>query len=169
MKRGIFIGRFQPFHKGHLYVVKEMDNADDLEEIIIGIGTAQTGYTSYNPFTEDEREMMIRKSLELKKHYDVVKINDLNDYPRWVPYVESLCPKFDVVYAGNTIVKELFEEKGYEVRSPRKIHISATEIRQMMLVNGNWRDYIPQGTADVIEEIDGVKRLKEINFQKINP
>jgi nicotinamide-nucleotide adenylyltransferase len=169
MKRGIFIGRFQPFHKGHLHVIDEMDKAKDLEEIIIGIGTAQIGHTSYNPFTSDEREKMIRKSVGLKKPYYVVKINDINDYPKWVSYVESLCPKFDVIYAGNTIVKELFEEKGYEVRSPRENYICATEIRQLMLINGNWKDYVPKGTIDVIDDIDGVGRLRSVNSQHINP
>lgn len=170
MKRGMFIGRFQPFHLGHLSVIQEMDKAKDLEELVLGIGTAQIGNTAYNPFTAEEREDMIRRSVKLKKPYHIVKINDINDYPRWVSHVKSLSPEFNVVYAGNTIVKQLFEEKGYEVRNVDiNYKISATEIRQLMIGNGNWIDYVPEGTRDFIVEIDGVRRLREISGKHMNP
>ncbi|MFH0948965.1 MAG: nicotinamide-nucleotide adenylyltransferase [Candidatus Aenigmatarchaeota archaeon] len=167
MKRAFFIGRFQPFHLGHLSAIHEMEEAPDIDELIIGIGSAQYANTIYNPFTADERENMIRRSLDIKKPYQIIVIDDINDYPRWVPYVKSICPTFDVVYSGNTITKQLFEEKGYEVRiSNRRIGISATEIRQMMIEGGNWQDYVPEGTMTVILEIDGVKRLREISRGK---
>jgi nicotinamide-nucleotide adenylyltransferase len=40
----LLIGRFQPFHKGHLQVVKTI--ARDCDDIIIGIGSAQYSHTS---------------------------------------------------------------------------------------------------------------------------
>jgi len=163
MKRGIFIGRFQPFHLGHLDVVEEMAKAHDLDELVIGIGTAQIGYTAYNPFTADERELMIRRSMKIDKPYQIVKINDINDFPKWVSHVESSCPEFHVVYSGNTIVKDLFEEKGYEVRTlkgPKKM--SATEVRQMIINGKGWKDFLPQGTIDTILEINGQERLREL-------
>jgi nicotinamide-nucleotide adenylyltransferase len=163
MRKGIFIGRFQPFHIGHLDVVEEMENANDLEELLIGIGSAQYSNTYYNPFTAEEREQMIRKGLHIKKPYHIINIDDLNDYPRWVPYVESLCPEFHVVYAGNTIVKKLFEERGYETREMNNIHkISGTEVRKMMINGGTWQLYVPDGTKDVILQIGGVERLRKI-------
>jgi len=170
MNRGIFIGRFQPFHNGHMAVVQEMEKAKDLEEIIIGIGTAQIGHTSYNPFTADEREDMIIKSLELEKPYQIIKIPDINDYSKWVSYVESLCPDFNVVYSGNTITKKLFEDKGYNVRGENVFEIiSATEVRQLMVNKGNWQDYVPNGTVEVIEMVNGEKRLRELNSKYSNP
>ena len=36
MKRALFIGRFNPYHKGHDSVTKEMDNNTSIDEIISG-------------------------------------------------------------------------------------------------------------------------------------
>ncbi len=59
--RGLLIGRFQPFHKGHLYVIGKI--AEEVDEIIIGIGSAQKSHCLDNPFTAGERLMMIKKAL----------------------------------------------------------------------------------------------------------
>ncbi|MGA3854978.1 adenylyltransferase/cytidyltransferase family protein, partial [Bacillus pumilus] len=64
--RGFIIGRFQPFHKGHLEVIKKI--AEEVDEIIIGIGSAQKSHTLENPFTAGERILMITQSL---KDYDL--------------------------------------------------------------------------------------------------
>ncbi|MDP6459455.1 MAG: adenylyltransferase/cytidyltransferase family protein, partial [Candidatus Hydrothermarchaeota archaeon] len=41
--RGLLIGRFQPFHKGHVYVVKKV--LKGVDELIICIGSAQLSHT----------------------------------------------------------------------------------------------------------------------------
>ena len=60
--RGLFVGRFQPFHLGHLaaikYVLKKVD------ELVIVIGSAQYSHRRNNPFTAGERLVMVRKALE---------------------------------------------------------------------------------------------------------
>lgn len=169
MKRGILITRAQPFHIAHKYITKEMDKADDLDENIFGIGSSQLSYTLHDPFTSDERERMMIKSLDLKKPFHIVKIPDINDYPNWVNHVVSLCPSFDVVYAGGNanysdINRDLFEEKNYEIRN---ISVDSTArgtlIRDLMIKDGNWQELVPQGTKEVIYEIKGVKRLKELS------
>lgn len=172
MKRGIFIGRFQPFHLGHYGVIKKMEKAPDLDEIIIGIGSAQCGNTTYNPFTFQEREKMVKESFpELAKPSYIIKINDINDYPNWISHVESLCPQFNVVYAGSEIVKRLFSEKNYEVRGfdESKRLFSATEIRAMMVRGESWQNFIPAGTIKVVKEIGGVTRVRKLMSEFINP
>jgi nicotinamide-nucleotide adenylyltransferase len=170
MKRGIFIGRFQPLHIGHLSVIDDMNDAKDLDEIIIGIGTAQCSHTLYNPFSAEERREMIERSINISKPYTIINIPDINDFPKWVSHVESLAPKFDVIYSGNTIVKTLFEERGYEVRSGEFSHnISATEIRKMMIEGSSWGDYVPEGVREVIAEIRGVQRLRNIAARYMQP
>ena len=51
-KIGLYIGRFQPFHKGHLNVVEEALNHCD--KLIIAIGSAQEFGTEKNPFSFDK-------------------------------------------------------------------------------------------------------------------
>lgn len=57
----IFIGRFQPFHSGHLKVVREA-LANSLYLCIL-VGSATAPRTHRNPFTYDERVRMILGSL----------------------------------------------------------------------------------------------------------
>ena len=57
MKRGLVLGRFQPFHFGHLELIKEMVK-EEIEPLIC-IGSAQHSHTSENPFTAEERKEMI--------------------------------------------------------------------------------------------------------------
>jgi len=61
-KRGLYVGRFQPFHLGHLSAVKSV--LKDVEELVIVIGSAQYSHTTANPFTAGERLIMIRKALD---------------------------------------------------------------------------------------------------------
>ena len=58
MKKGLILGRFQPFHLGHLSVIQEILN-EQIEPIIC-IGSAQKGNTKDNPFTTVERKTMIK-------------------------------------------------------------------------------------------------------------
>ena len=68
------IGRFQPFHLGHLELIRQIMNEND--EIIILIGSSQANYTLKNPFTAGERVWMIRDSLIDSKNRDVKSILD---------------------------------------------------------------------------------------------
>ena len=163
--RAFIVGRWQPFHKGHLSIIKEI--AEEVDEIIIGIGSSQRSHTLNDPFTAGERIMMIIKSL--KKYgfpYYVIPIKDIDFNAIWVSYVETLTPPFDVVYTGNALVKELFEERGYDVRKPKlynRKEYSGTEIRRRILNNEDWKHLVPDEVVDVINEIDGENRIKRLS------
>ena len=58
--RGILIGRMQPVHKGHMQVINKI--LEEVDEIIIGIGSAQLSYELKNPFTAGERVIMLKKA-----------------------------------------------------------------------------------------------------------
>ena len=59
--RGILIGRMQPFHNGHMQVIKKI--LEEVDEIIIGIGSAQLSHELKDPFTAGERVLMISQTL----------------------------------------------------------------------------------------------------------
>ena len=176
MKRGIFIGRFQPIHIGHMDVISEMNFADDLSEIVIGIGSSQVSHTMHNPFTAGEREEMIRDSLDrkmLRKPYHLVRIPDTNDFSSWVQSVLEICREnnclFDVVYSGNTVVKDLFEKTELEVRTPAmKRRTSATDVRKAMLADAYWEDLVPEAVKDFMNQNEGLRRIREISTQYMN-
>lgn len=162
--RGCLIGRFQPFHEGHLHVVEAI--ADDVDELVIGIGSADASHTRRNPFTAGERMMMIRKTIEDLDITDyVVPIEDLDRNSVWVSHVQSMSPRFDVAYSNNSLVIRLFEESDIEVRQTKMFDrddLKGSEIRQAMLEEGDWEQYVPDPAVTIIEEIDGVGRIQQI-------
>lgn len=61
---GVFIGRFQPFHSGHLHVVKSALKITTNFRLLICLGSANDPRRAdYIPFTWQEREQMIRSCL----------------------------------------------------------------------------------------------------------
>jgi nicotinamide-nucleotide adenylyltransferase len=111
IERALMIGRFQPFHKGHLLLVKDI--LSDCREIIIAIGSSQFNYTPTNPFTAGERVQMIHESLvenntNLKRVY-VIPVSNSENNAIWLEQLKSTVPKFDIIYSGNEFVKALIE------------------------------------------------------------
>ncbi len=162
--RGCLIGRFQPFHNGHLQVVERI--SADVDELVIGIGSADASHTVKNPFTAGERLMMIRKTLEPYEITDyVVPIEDLNRNSVWVSHIQSMAPRFDVAYSNNPLVVRLFEEAEIEVRQTEMFNredLKGSEIRDGIIEGEGWRECVPDAVAAVIDEIDGVSRLRQI-------
>jgi len=161
----LFVGRFQPFHNGHLQILKTVYK--DFDEIIIGIGSSQYSNTLDNPFTAEERKEMIEKTLNAEgiKNYKVYFIPDIHNYPKWVSHVESIVPKFDVVISNNLLTSKLFSEKGYIVRNTllfEREKYSGKEIRRRMLEGREWKNLVPKQVVDIIEKIKGVERIKNL-------
>src|SRR5438105_4710821 len=105
-KIGLFIGRFQPFHLGHLEDIQQIAETPDIAKVIVGIGSSQEEYTQQNPFTVTEREAMILASVDLEKPFELLEIPDIHNDQKWVKWVESLCPEIGaentVIYSGNS-------------------------------------------------------------------
>ena len=78
----IVLGRFQPFHKGHAYLVEA---ALEKGPTVIAIGSSQAESSIDNPWSADEREDMIRTWLA-GRDADIVQIPDINDPPNWVEH-----------------------------------------------------------------------------------
>jgi nicotinamide-nucleotide adenylyltransferase len=163
--RAILIGRFQPFHSGHLRVVESV--LAEVDELVIGIGSADASHEPRNPFTAGERLMMIQKTLESQETRTyVVPIEDLDRNAVWVSHVQSMSPWFNVAYANNPLVVRLFEEAGVEVRQTEMFdreNLKGSEIRRLMLDGGDWAQYVPDPVAEVIDEIDGVERIRAVS------
>ncbi|HJJ33958.1 MAG TPA: adenylyltransferase/cytidyltransferase family protein, partial [Methanocorpusculum sp.] len=57
--RGLYIGRFQPFHNGHKAVAEYI--AEEADELIVGIGSPQISHEPQHHFTAGERILMITR------------------------------------------------------------------------------------------------------------
>ena len=168
VNRGLFVGRFQPFHLGHLGAIKDI--LKEVDELVIVIGSAQYSHNLNNPFTAGERLVMVRKALEeAEMDYSrvwVVPVPDAHLHMMWVASVEGYTPPFNVVYSNEPLTHRLFIEAGYKVKAvrfhERKLY-SSTEIREKMLKGESWEKLVPKSVAAFIKEIDGVNRLRDLN------
>jgi nicotinamide-nucleotide adenylyltransferase len=162
--RGLYIGRFQPFHLGHKAVLKKI--LEEVNEVVVVMGSAQDSHTPQNPFTAGERLDMIYGALrDLRPRSYVIPLQDVDRNAIWVSHVVSMAPRFDLVYSNNPLTEDLFIEAGIQVRKPpmyRRDLYSGTIIRNLMLQGGDWRSLVPEEVAAVIDSIGGVKRLIHI-------
>jgi nicotinamide-nucleotide adenylyltransferase len=162
--RGLLLGRFQPFHKGHEQLVERI--ADEVDEVVIGVGSADASHSVRNPFTAGERIVMITNVLEeFAVTSYVVPIEDLDRNAVWVSHAESMCPPFDVVYSNNPLVIRLFTEAGYEVRDTPltdRDRLKGSKIRAEIVEGNAWRNRVPEPVVDAIQEIDGNTRLRTV-------
>jgi nicotinamide-nucleotide adenylyltransferase len=55
------VGRFQPFHIGHLALARQI--LGECDELVIAIGSAQFNFIEKDPFTAGERVVMIHGAL----------------------------------------------------------------------------------------------------------
>jgi nicotinamide-nucleotide adenylyltransferase len=164
MIRGFYIGRFQPYHNGHHEVLEHI--AKEVDEIVIGIGSAQLSHQADNPFTAGERVLMITRALEsLGCPYYVIPIEDIQRNSLWVAHVRSMTPPFDLCYSSNPLVVRLFTEAGVKVQSPAMYErdtLSGTKIRERILNGKPWKKLLPPAVVQVLKEIDGDERLCQI-------
>jgi nicotinamide-nucleotide adenylyltransferase len=169
LTNGLFIGRFQPFHKGHLVTVKFA--LEKVEHLVIVVGSAQKSHEPRNPFTAGERIRMIKESLDIDSETDVrriliIPIPDTDVHSLWTHQVDMLVPKYDVVFANDLFTLMLFREQGVKaIEAPlyRRNEMRATEIRRRMAADEIWEDLVPMSVSKVIKEINGVERVKALS------
>jgi adenylylsulfate kinase len=124
-KYSLFIGRFQPYHRGHDHIVRQALNRG--KSVCIAI--RDTPITEWDPYTCAERREMI------EEHYENEDVQVIV-----IPDIES-------VNVGRKVGYEVIK---YDV--PENIEgISATQIRQMM-ADGNeeWKTKVPKAVADFL-------------------
>ncbi|MHA1186042.1 MAG: nicotinamide-nucleotide adenylyltransferase [Candidatus Heimdallarchaeota archaeon] len=167
--RGMIVGRFQPFHKGHLNAIKYI--LKDVDDVIVIIAASQQSHQPTNPFTSGERYDMIHHTLieEVKdfKRILIIPANDVQDNGLWVSHLTRLVPKFDICYTNNPLTKYLFEQAGKEVRAPpfyERKECSADHVRELMHKGDKgWKKLVPDAVVKIIEEIRGVERIQTIS------
>ncbi len=166
-RRGLMLGRFQPFHNGHLALAKQI--LRECDELVIVIGSAQFNYIDRDPFTAGERISMIHGALseggvDLSRCYIVPIANDDNN-ARWLAYLRSMIPPFQVLYSGNDFVKHLAHSQDARIRVRRpdflkkNLH-NATKIRNLIATGKQWKHLVPPAVAKEIQRINGVERIR---------
>ena len=173
MRRAIYIGRFQVFHRGHLDVCKFIDDAPDIDALGIVLGSTQYDVAhkspvtpwSMNPFTAAERVAMIEAALagQLTKPWAIYPVPDFHDWPVWHAAVVSAVPAFQVLYTADRDEAVFFGSRGTEVRRfPRVRDFHAGAIRLWLARDEPWRHAVPDAVAELLVRFDAPARMREL-------
>ncbi len=148
------VARWRPVHLGHVPVLKGL--CDSADHALIGIGSANR-YNARNPFTIEETEAMIRPVLDGFDNYDLIRVNDLDDGPRWRAMIVRMFGPLDAFFTANPYVANLLSSD-YEVHHPialvpedSRIAIDGTMVRRAMARGEHWRDLVPGSVATYLE------------------
>lgn len=165
MKRILVIGRFQPPHKGHLYVLERA--AARCDQLLVVVGSAQESYGVQNPFTAGERIEMLDTALRARgiANAMLLPLPDLNRPAEWVAYVASFVPPFDEVVTNNPLTQMLFEREDYKVRNetmqqPRLF--SGTRVRERLIAGEPVDDALDPAVIKILKRLKAQKRLQRL-------
>ncbi len=115
-KAGLVVGRFQPFHKGHLHLIKKA--LEKAEKVIVAVGSANVSKED-NPFSFEERKKQIAESLKKnkldKKIMKIVPVDDHPDDDVWLRKLVEKVGKFNVAFGNNEWTNGILEKAGYPV------------------------------------------------------
>jgi nicotinamide-nucleotide adenylyltransferase len=155
-RRAMIVGRFQPFHRGHLAVVNFALGMCD--ELTIVVGSSQESGTERNPFDAATRAAMIRAGLaDSGVGTERIRISQAPDFGNdelWCRHITEKEGPFDLVVSGNAWVRDIFRGRGVEAVEPPMFErdaVSGTRIREMMARgSGGWEMLVTPGVAEII-------------------
>lgn len=156
--RVLVVGRFQPIHNGHISLIEQ---ALELGDVVIVVGSAQKSKSIDNPFTCRERIEMIQEVISEQKwdasQFTVIPVEDVHSNEIWTSKVEMLTPTFHTVMTGNKLVGHLFEKRGYVIIQPKLFNPSkfkGTLIRKKYIKNKKIENLVPTSVAKYLKSLD---------------
>lgn len=160
--KALFIGRFQPFHNGHMEVIKEI--LRDNESITIVIAGPEKP-DEKNPFSFEEREEMIKKVLEKEEiDYETHEILDLNNDEKWSENIKKI-GKFKVAYSRNPWTISCLKKAGIPVKKHKfyeRYKNCGRVIRERIPEGKEWKDLVPKEVYEYLMKINGGERIRKL-------
>ena len=159
-KTALFIGRFQPFHNGHLYSLKKcLDIAD---QVIIAVGSSQESGTENNPWDYKIRKRMVCEVVrEMGVDDRIARICSCPDNPSdkaWLADLKKRAGEFGVVVSNNDWVLSIFREEGYDTYESglhNRDELEGIKVRELMRRgDGGWRNRVPQEIVKLFDNND---------------
>jgi nicotinamide-nucleotide adenylyltransferase len=160
---GLLIGRFQPFHLGHLKALQFA--LSKVDKLWIGLGSSNKSTQKNNPFSAEERKEMILSSIDdsMKEKVSIYFIPDMDNHVKWIERIDTIVPKFDIVFSNDELTKHLYSKRSVKVIPIpflKRDKLSGTNIRDLIISDQKWDDLVPEGTRTFLEKLNAKDRLK---------
>ena len=164
----LFIGRFQPLHHGHIFVLKRLFLMYD--QVKIGIGSSQLSNIFSDPFSDKERKEFIIAALDKRGisrgRYEIFSIPDIFNAQKWVDHVIAITGEIAIIYSNSDWVRQLFKKAGIGIGKKLEIFknkYNGTKIRNLIAINNNdWRRLVPKEVQVLVEKYNGIERIQRL-------
>jgi len=162
---GLLIGRFQPFHLGHLEALRFA--LSRVDKLWVGLGSSNKPIEKNNPFTAEERKEMILSSIDdlMKERISIYFIPDVDNHVKWIEKIDTIVPKFDIIFSNDELTKHLYSKRTIQVISIPFLDrdkLSGTNIRDLIISDQKWDDLVPEGTKNFLINTSANDRLKNL-------
>ncbi len=174
MDSSLYLGRFQPFHNGHLDALFQIFEQFPHDFLLIGVGSSDADFQPQNPFSSGERIAMIFSALDQagisRDRYNIFAIPDIRRHALYPAFVKNLLPPFVRVFSGSPLLRRIFSENSsLEVCSlEKRISVSATNIREKIAQGEDLSLALPPAVSEFLSKIDARARildLEKTNFE----
>ena len=160
---GLLIGRFQPFHLGHLKALQFA--LCKVDKLWLGLGSSNKPIEKNNPFSADERKKMILSSIDdaMKSKIVIYFIPDVDNHVKWIEQIDTIVPNFDIVFSNDPLTNHLYSKRTVQVVSIpflKRDQLSGTRIRDLIKSDQKWDALVPSGTELILKNLDVANRLK---------
>ncbi len=169
VKVGVVLGRFQPFHNGHLsYFLLALKNTKSL---IIGITTPGKKPTRYepknplrfgkenNPFSFSQRREMIKAALKTRG-VNLKRIRFIHFMPQklkiWQSQVPSSATYFLILRPSDSKQVSEMKAQGLNIKILKVIKedkYKGFNVRRLLKDDSNWEALVPKPVADYINRL----------------
>jgi nicotinamide-nucleotide adenylyltransferase len=162
---GLLIGRFQPFHLGHLDALQFA--LSKVDKLWVGLGSSNLPPQKDNPFSAEQRQEMILSSIDevMKEKISIYFIPDLDNHMKWIEKIDTIVPKFDIIFSNDELTNHLYSKRDIQIMTIpflKRDKLSGTRIRDLIISDQNWNDLVPEGTKHFLEKINAKNLLKNL-------
>jgi nicotinamide-nucleotide adenylyltransferase len=167
MTHGVLWGRFNPPHKGHLWLVKHCRSKVD--KLTLVIGSAQESGTRRNPFSAAERIRMWRAYLREAK-VTGVRIFSQADHQSDAQAVRNLWKLtrgFDVIFTDKSLIRRIIGKRARVEGYPRVGGWSSTKLRRAIVRGERWERMTGRSVARIIKSLSGEVRIRASGTKKL--
>jgi nicotinamide-nucleotide adenylyltransferase len=162
---GLLIGRFQPFHLGHLEALRFA--LSKVDKLWVGLGSSNLSPQKNNPFSAEQRKEMILASIDdsMKEKISIYFIPDLDNHIKWIEKIDTIVPNFDIIFSNDELTNHLYSKRDIQVITIpflNRDRLSGTTIRDLIISDQKWDDLVPKGTKNFLEKTCAKEYLKNL-------
>jgi len=117
----VVLGRFQPLHKGHTYLLRKAAVFRDAEHpdlvLRIMLGSSNREQSPENPWDWEERSEMVANwvTSEGLENVEILAVPDLGDEEKWVEHASAWHGDAGVLVVSHEQTEQLYSDAGWAI------------------------------------------------------